>query len=174
MLHTYRYFSLVFLAGSLAILGTENPILGQAGSPVDRDQNAALQAVAKMTEGQRTYFQSNGKFRDKVNDVQKNFGVTLPKTFDYAIRTTSEAAYSYVIPARSSVTGQLKAYVGAAFVTPNQDPKITTIICQNTTPGQVRPADPQLVRGTDFNNPTKLAIQCGDFTVQVPASEVNQ
>jgi hypothetical protein len=30
------------------------------------------------------------------------------------------------------------------------------------------------VRGTDFNNPTKLAIQCGDFTVQVPASMVNQ
>ncbi|MEG3440053.1 type IV pilin-like G/H family protein [Pannus brasiliensis CCIBt3594] len=174
MLQPYLYSPLVFLAGSLALLGTANPILGQAGSPIDRDQNAALQAVAKMTEGQRTYFQRNGKFRDRVGDLQKNFGVTLPKTFDYAIRTTSEGAYSYVIPARSSVTGQLKAYVGAAFITPDQDPKITTIICQNTTPGQVRPADPQLVRGTDFNNPTKLAIQCGDFTVQVPASEVNE
>jgi hypothetical protein len=174
MLPTYLYSSLVFLAGFLAILGTENPILGQAGSPIDRDQNAALQAVAKMTEGQRTYYQNNGQFRAKVDDIQKNFGVTLPKTFDYAVRTTSEAAYSYVIPARSSVTGQLKSYVGAAFITPNQDPKITTIICQNTTPGQVRPADPQLVLGNQFNNPGKLTLQCGDFSVQVPASEVNE
>jgi hypothetical protein len=63
MLHTYRYFSLVFLAGSLALLGTENPILGQAGSSIDQDQNAALQAVAKMTEGQRTYYQRVSHYR---------------------------------------------------------------------------------------------------------------
>ncbi len=174
MLKPYLYSSLVLLAGSLAILGTQNPILSQAASSIDRDQNAALQAVAKMTEGQRTYYQKNGKFRDKVDNVEKNFGITLPKTFDYAIRTTSEAAYSYVIPARSSVTGQLKAYVGAAFLTPNQNPKITTIICQNQTPGQVRPADPQLIRGNQYNNPNQLTIQCGDFTVEVPASMVNE
>jgi hypothetical protein len=80
-----------------------------------------------------------------------------------------------VAPAPSSINAALKlAYVGAAFITPSQNPKITTIICQNTAPGQTRPADPQLVRGTDLNNPSKLALQCGDFTVQVPDSEVNQ
>jgi hypothetical protein len=35
----------------------------QARSQSDSDQNAALQAVAKMTEGQRTYYQTNGNFR---------------------------------------------------------------------------------------------------------------
>jgi hypothetical protein len=154
-------------------IAASGPVKSQPGNP-DRDQNAALQAVAKMTEGQRTYYQNNGKFRAPIDDIQRDFGITLPKTFDYAVRTTSEAAYSYVIPAGSSVAGQLKAYVGAAFITPGQNPKITTIICRNTTPGSVRPADPQLVRGTDFNNPTKLAIQCGDFSEQVPASEVNE
>lgn len=148
--------------------------LVQAQSQVGVDQNSALQAVAKMTEGQRTYYQQNGQFRAPINDIQKDFGITLPQTFDYAVRTTSEAAYSYVIPAQSAIAGKLKAYVGAAFITPNQNPKITTIICQNTTPGQVRPADPQLVRGTDLNNPTKLALQCGDFSVEVPASKVNE
>ncbi|MEG3438308.1 type IV pilin-like G/H family protein [Pannus brasiliensis CCIBt3594] len=166
------FFSLIAL--SIAANGAGADLISQAGSPVDRDQNAALQAVAKMTEGQRTYYQNNGNFRAKVDSIQQDFGVTLPDTFNYAVRTTSEAAYSYVIPARSPVSGQLKAYVGAAFITPNQDPKITTIICQSTTPGQARPADPQLVRGTDFNNPTKLSLQCGDFSVQVPASEVNE
>ena len=35
----------------------------QPQGPSNRDQNAALQAVAKMTEGQRTYYQKNGRFR---------------------------------------------------------------------------------------------------------------
>jgi hypothetical protein len=146
-----------------------------AQGTADADQNAALQAVAKMTEGQRTYYQNNGQFRAAVTNLQQDFGITLPSTFDYAIRTTSGAAYSYVIPVQSTpVTGQLNAYVGAAFLTPNQNPKITTIICKNDKPGQIRPADPQLVRGTDLANPTKLALQCGDFSTQVPASEVTE
>lgn len=79
-----------------------------------------------------------------------------------------------VISAQSPLKGQLKAYVGAAFLTPNQTPKITTIICQNNQPGNMRPADPQLVPGTDLTNPTKLALICGDFSTQVPASMVNE
>lgn len=150
-----------------------SPVQAQ-DNPVDQDQNIALQVIAKMTEGQRTYYQANGQFRATVDNIQQDFGITLPQTFDYAVRTTSEAAYSYVIPAQSPLKGQLKAYVGAAFLTPNQNPKITTIICQNNQPGTIRPADPQLVRGTDLNNPTKLALICGDFAVEVPASRVNE
>lgn len=146
----------------------------QAQNQVAQDQNIALQVVAKMTEGQRTYYQDNGKFLAPIKDLQKDFGLTLPSTFNYAVRTTSEAAYVYIIPARSPIASQLKAYVGGAFITPNQNPEITTIICQSKTPGQIRPADPQLVRGTDFTQPTKLALQCGDFSVQVPASEVTK
>jgi hypothetical protein len=174
MLQPYLYLPLAFFVSSLALLGADNPTLGQADNSVDQNQNAALQAVAKMTEGQRTYYQNNGQFRAKVDNIQEDFGVTLPNTFNYAVRTTSEAAYSYVIPAQSPIANKLKAYVGAAFITPNQNPKITTIICQNTNPGQTRPADPQLVLGNQFNNPGKLTLQCGDFTVQVPASEVNE
>jgi hypothetical protein len=171
--------TLPLIAGAIASLGLGTSVFGlslasQAQGQADSDQNAALQVVAKMTEGQRTYYQNNGQFQAVVNDLQKDFGVTLPSTFDYAVRTTSEAAYSYVIPAQSPMAGKLKAYVGGAFITPNQDPKITTIICESTTPGQVRPADPQLVRGTDLANPTKLALQCSDFSVQVPASKVNE
>lgn len=156
------------ILGSVFGLGLQT----QAQETVSPDQKAALQAVAKMTEGQRTYYQQNGQFRAKIDDLQKDFGITLPKTFDYAVRTTAEAAYSYVIPAQSSMTGQLKAYVGGAFLTPNQEPKITTIICESTTAGQIRPADPQLVRGTF--NPNELTLQCGEFSIQIPASEVNE
>ncbi len=169
----------LLMAGAIASLGLGAGVFGlslatQAQSQANRDQNIALQVVAKMTEGQRTYYQNNVQFRAVVNNIQKDFGVILPSTFDYAVRTTSEAAYSYVIPAQSPMTGKLKAYVGGAFITPNQNPKITTIICESTTPGQVRPADPQLVRGTDLANPTKLALQCGDFSVQVPASRLTE
>ncbi len=164
---------------AIAILLLGTGIVGfslttQAQDQSDRDQNTALQVVAKMTEGQRTYYQKNGKFRAPIEDIKRDFEITLPTTFDYAVRTTSEAAYSYVIPAQSSLKGELKAYVGGAFITPNQNPEITTIICENTETGQIRPADPQLVRGTDLANPTKLALQCGDFSVEVPASRLTE
>jgi hypothetical protein len=146
----------------------------QPQGPSNRDQNAALQAVAKMTEGQRTYYQKNGRFRATVSDIQRDFGITLPATFNYAVRTTTEAAYSYVIPAQPPMTGSLKAYVGAAFLTPNQNPRITTIICQNLQAGQIRPADPQLVLGTLVDNPTGRIVQCGDASVKVNASIVSE
>lgn len=38
------------------------------------------------------------------------------------MRTTTKAAYSYVIPAQSSNVGLLNAYVGVAFLTHSQNP----------------------------------------------------
>ena len=145
-----------------------------AQSPTNSDQQAALSAVSKMMEGQRTYYQKNGAFRATVSNIQQDFGITLPVTFNYAVRTTTEAAYSYVIPAQGAKVGQLNAYVGAAFLTPQQNPKITTIICMNLQPGQIRPADPQLVLGTLVANPTGRIVQCGDGSVEVKASIVNE
>ncbi|WP_216918870.1 type IV pilin-like G/H family protein [Synechococcus sp. CCAP 1479/9] len=138
------------------------------------DQKAALNAVARMMEAQRTYYQKNGAFRATVSNIQQDFGITLPASFDYAVRTTTEAAYSYVIPAQTAKVGQLNAYVGAAFLTPTQNPRITTIICMNIQPGQIRPADPQLVLGSLVANPTGRIVQCGDASVEVTASIVNE
>ena len=138
------------------------------------DQKAALNAVARMMEGQRTYYQKNGAFRATVSSIQQDFGITLPASFNYAVRTTTEAAYSYVIPAQSPKVGQLNAYVGASFLTPTQNPRITTIICMNIQPGQIRPADPQLVLGSLVANPTGRIVQCGDASIEVTASIVNE
>jgi hypothetical protein len=146
----------------------------KAQQPASPDQKAALRAVAKMTEGQRTYYQKNGRFHATVSNMQQDFGITLPASFNYAVRTTTEAAYSYVIPAQSPMVGEFNAYVGAAFLTTNQNPKITTIICKNIQPGQIRPSDPQLVLGTLVANPTGRFVQCGDASIEVPASEVNE
>lgn len=169
--HLWKNGAIAVLVGGSILLGVGLTTQAQNNSDQDQDQdqNAALQAVAKMTEGQRTYYQTNNQFRARIDNIQQDFGITLPSTFNYAVRTTSEAAYSYVIPAQS---GPLKAYVGAAFLTPNQTPKITTIICENNNPGQTRPADPQLVR--DPLNPQKLSLQCGQFSIQVPESMVNE
>ncbi|MBL1209750.1 type IV pilin-like G/H family protein [Geminocystis sp. GBBB08] len=165
--HLLRNGLIAVVVGSGVLLGVG--LTTQAQNNLAQDQNTALQAVAKMTEGQRTYYQKNGKFRAVVKNIQKDFGITLPNTLNYAVRTTSEAAYSYIIPAKS---GELRGYVGAAFLTPNQTPKITTIICENNDSGQNRPADPLLVR--DPLNTKKLSLQCGQFSVEVPQSQVNE
>ena len=75
-------------------LGQTIPLISsvQAQNSPDQDQNTALQVIAKMTEGQRTYYQKNGQFRATIDNIQQDFGIALPQTFDYALRTTSEAA----------------------------------------------------------------------------------
>lgn len=132
------------------------------------EQTEALNAVAKMAEGQRTYYQDNAMFLDQVDEMQKDFGIELPSDYDYAIRTTDEAAYNYVIPTKDS----LKAYVGAAFLAPDGSGELTTIICENEDTGLERPADPQLVR--DPLDTTEISLQCGDYSVEVPASKVTE
>ncbi|KGF71741.1 hypothetical protein DO97_15785 [Neosynechococcus sphagnicola sy1] len=141
----------------------------QAQSQVTQNQNAALNAIAKMMEGQRTYYAKNGQWLNVVSNVQKDFDAVLPPTFDYAIRTTTEAAYSYVIPATSPLINQLSSYVGAALLVPNSKVLIITIICKNNQPGQIRPSDPQIVRGADPTQPP-LYLACGDNSVEIPAS----
>jgi len=171
----YPMFSrFAILAGVLSI-GFQpfgSPIL--AGGPSVNDQSQALTAVAKMMEGQRTYYQKNGRFQASISSVQRDFVFTLPADFSYAIRTTTYSAYSYVIPNQPAYTGQLKAYVGATFMTPGEHPKMITIICQNTQPGQIRPADPTLVLGSFTLNPTGSIVQCGNFSTQISASVVNE
>lgn len=168
-----RYVRLAVLVSLSIGCASASPHAHAQNQP-NPDQAAALTAVAKMMEGQRTYYQKNGAFRATVSNIQQDFGITLPALFDYAVRTTTEAAYSYVIPAQSSSVGQLNAYVGAAFLTPSQNPRITTIICMNLQPGQIRPADPQLVLGTLMANPTGRRVQCGDASIEVKASIVNE
>jgi len=155
--------------GAIAQSNAGQPMTGQSA-----DQNQALTAVSKMMEGQRTYYQKNGRFQATVSTVQRDFGFTLPTSFSFAIRTTTYSAYSYVIPNQPAYTGQLKAYVGATFMTPGQNPKMITIICQNTQPGQIRPADPSLVLGSFTLNPTGSIVQCGNFSTQISASVVNE
>jgi hypothetical protein len=155
--------------GASAQSNPGQPLTGQSAA-----QNQALTAVSKMMEGQRTYYQKNGRFQATVSTVQRDFGFTLPASFSFAIRTTTYSAYSYVIPNQPAYKGQLKAYVGATFMTPGQNPKMITIICQNTQPGQIRPADPSLVLGSFTLNPTGSIVQCGNFSTQISASVVNE
>ncbi len=145
----------------------------QAQTQAQIAQQEGLYAVANMTEGQRTVYQQKGQWLADVPSIQQYLGATLPATFDYAVRTTTEAAYSYVIPTTAANAAGLKAYVGAAFLAPDGSNQVTTIICQNQIPGQIRPADPRIVRGADPSQPP-FSLACGDGSVQIPASEVTR
>jgi Type IV pilin-like G and H, putative len=151
-----------------------NETVAHGQGQVDIDQNKALNAVAKITEAQRTYHKKNGSFQANIASLQEDFAITLPSSFNYAARTTTYSAYNYVIPTQPANTGSLKAFVGATFFTPGEKPKMITIICQNSQPGQIRPADPILVLGIAIANPTGRIVQCGDFSTQVSASVVNE
>ena len=148
----------------IEVIETEELIVAQTPA----EQTEALNAVAKMAEGQRTFYKKHGKFLNQIDDIQQDFRITLPSEFNYAIRTTGEAAYNYVIPSSDS----LKAYVGATFLAIDGSDELTTIICQNEDTGLERPADPQLVRNP--LDPTEIDLQCGDYSVEVPASKVTQ
>ena len=143
----------------------------------EQEQATALEIVTKMTEAQRTYYQKNGKFQVIVPEMAKDLNLTLPTSFNYAVRTSYDGAYIYVQPAQTPIADQLKAYVGGAFIkspqnqTENQNPEIITIICQTTKTGRRRPTDPQVARGKESNSTTGPSLSCGDSSVQVPDSK---
>lgn len=111
-------------------------------------------AIDSMLRGQRTIFTRNGYFNNNPNNVAKIFNVQLPSEYNYSIRTTTRAAYHYAIPR----TPDLKALVGAVFLTEDatkENPKTVLILCEATTPNNIRPADPRYVVG---------AVSCGAGT----------
>jgi hypothetical protein len=146
----------------------------QAQDQAAREQATAREIAIKMTEAQRSYYQKKGKFNVVVQELAKDLNLTLPSSFNYAVRTSFEAAYIYVLPARTPLADQLKAYVGGAFIksaqSQDREPEIVTIICESTKTGRLRPAAPQVVRGKDSSPTTELSLKCGDFSVPVPHS----
>jgi hypothetical protein len=150
----------------------------QAQDQVGQEQATALEIVTKMTEAQRTYYQKNGKFQVVVQEMAEDLNLTLPPSFNYAVRTSFDGAYIYVQPAQTPMADQLKAYVGGAFIkspqNEEQNEEIMTIICQTTKTGRRRPADPQVARGNKLSSTTELSLSCGDFSVPVPDSNQNE
>ena len=172
----------IWITGGLASLLLGTSLVGvalktQAQEQLAQEQATALEIATTMTEGQRTYYQKNGKFNVVVKEIAKDLNLTLPSSFNYAVRTSFEGAYIYVLPAQTPRADQLKAYVGGAFIkepqNQNQKPEIITIICESMKTGRRRPADPQVVRGKDLSPTSELSLKCGDSSVPVPGSNQN-
>ena len=141
-------------------------------------QAKALDVVTKMTEAQSSYYEKNGEFQVVIEEIAKDLDLNLPSSFNYAIRTSFQGAYIYVLPAKTPIADQLKAYVGGAFIkspqknSENQDQKkeIVTIICETTETGRRRPADPQIAKAKELSSTTELSLTCADSTVPAPKS----
>lgn len=117
-----------------------------------------------MIYGQTAFYKENGEFIEEVDELrnylQQNFDMELPSDTDYAIRTTNEASYNYVIPKSKSSRSQ----VGALFISPDETSKLMRIICQNNNRGAERPADPKLIR--DILDPSNISMECGENSFQ--------
>lgn len=122
-----------------------------------------VKPVAKMIYGQMTNYEESGTFLKQVEALQnrlKSDGLVLPPDNDYAIRTTTIAAYNYVIPKAKTK----KAHVGALFVPPDGSSKLLKIICTNEEPGAERPTEPELV--VDPKDPKNISMKCGEGSYQ--------
>jgi hypothetical protein len=93
--------------------------------------------ISALIQAQKSYYIQRGYFASWVYNLE----VELPSDYDFAIRTTTRAAYHYAIP--DSL--EQKAYVGATFLDRNataDNPQMVSIICEAIEPGTTRPADP--------------------------------
>ena len=145
----------------------------------EKAQATALEIITKMTEAQRNYYQENGEFKVVIQEIADDLNLNLPSTFNYAVRTSFDGAYVYVLPSKTPIADQLTAYVGGVFIkspekakeNENQKGEIMTIICQTTKTGRRRPADPQVVRAKEVTSATEPSLSCGDTTVPVSHSK---
>ncbi|MEL4897785.1 type IV pilin-like G/H family protein [Crocosphaera sp. Alani8] len=140
---------------------------------VEQAQATALEIITKMTEAQQSYYKENGKFQVVIDDIAKDNDLTLPSSFNYAVRTSFQGAYIYVLPAKTPIADQLKAYVGGVFIKSPENKKddetikgeIVTIICETRQTGRRRPADPRVASAKEDSS--ELSLSCADSTVPV-------
>lgn len=106
----------------------------------------AESAINSMVRGQQTHVSRNRNFLNSVASIAKTFTILLPQDYNFAIRTTTRGAFHYAIPK----SPEMKAYVGAIFLQDNaslNNPSTVSIVCEATTPINVRPSDPSYGRG---------------------------
>ena len=152
----------------------QQPVLSEK-EQVKQAQANALEIITKMTAAQRSYYQENGEFEVVINKIAEDNNLTLPSTFNYAVRTSFQGAYIYVQPSDNPIADQLTGYVGGVFIkspekakdNETQKGEIVTIICQTKETGRRRPADPRVARPKDSSSTSDLSLSCADSTVPV-------
>ncbi len=156
------------------VVSEQEQVVSEQGQ-VELEQAKALEIITKMTSAQRSYYEKNGKFQVVIDEIAKDNNLTLPSSFNYAVRTSFQGAYIYVLPAKTAIADQLKAYVGGAFIKSPENQKdnetikgeIVTIICETTETGRRRPADPQVASAKENSSTSELSLSCADSTVPV-------
>lgn len=141
----------VFLLLGLGAFALSLPSLVSCGSSAKRAE--AKQSVGAMNRAQQAYYSDNNAFSNSF----ENLGIGIrPQTtnYEYSTRATNIAAFNYGISRKGKK--DIKSYVGGVFLVPatNLEPKadkdeMTTvsILCEATSPGNIRPADPILMKG---------------------------
>jgi hypothetical protein len=137
----------------------------KAQDSASQEQKNALHIVTQLTARQKSFYQQNNRFNTDVKKIAKELELTLSPSFNYGIRTGIDSAYIYVMPAKTPLAEQLKSYIGAVFINPNDKSQMRLIICENTKLGRYRPADPKFV------SESQPPLQCGDNSVAVSLSE---
>lgn len=113
----------------------------------------AKQNVSTMNRSQQAYYLDNKTFSNSFESL--GIGIR-PQTinYEYSTRTTKTAAFNYGISRKGKK--DIKSYVGGVFLVPatNSAPKvnkdemtIVSILCEATSHGNIRPADPILQNG---------------------------
>lgn len=119
-------------------------------------QAEARQNVGAMNRAQQAYFLEKNNFSNSLSSL----GVGIkPQTenYQYLPRATANQAFNYGISRKG--TPNSKSYVGAVFAVKQKDEIITlAILCEATSPGIFKPADPIYENG---------AIACGNNTKDI-------
>ena len=152
----------------------QQPVLSEK-EQVQQAQAKALEIITKMTKAQQVYYEKNGEFQVVIDEIAEDNDLTLPSTFNYAVRTSFQGAYIYVQPSKTPIANKLTGYVGGVFIksldkakdNETQKGEVVTIICQTKETGRRRPGDPKVARPKDVNSSGELSLSCADSTVPV-------
>jgi type II secretory pathway pseudopilin PulG len=144
----------IFLLLGIGSFVLSLPSLLSCGNSVNKGKQAeSKQNVGAMNRAQQAYYLENKAFSNSLESL--GLGIrTQTINYEYSTRATKTAAFNYGIARKG--TKNIKSYVGGVFVVPatNVDPKADKkemtsvgILCEATSPGRTRLADPILQKG---------------------------
>jgi Type IV pilin-like G and H, putative len=119
------------------------------GPEVATGNSEAQTYVGSMNRYQQAYYMESEKFASTFDEFETGLGIKpITDRYEYSVQSSSQFTLQYGITRRAN----LKSYVGLVqlSVATNGEATTRTILCENISPGPIRPASPIILNSGEL------------------------
>ncbi len=119
------------------------------GAEIPAGNSEGRISVGTLNRFQQAYYLDSEKFASTFSEIEAGLGIKpITNLYEYSVQASSQSTLQYGITRQAN----LKSYVGLVqlSVASNGEGTTRTILCENISPGPIRPASPVVLNNGDL------------------------